>query len=82
MDHVESCPKAYFKCLGRQQNCSEKFFQPNKQSYMWLCVHYESAFTEVNELCKEVLATTQVTQKLDETQLQDIASIPDDILGF
>ena len=44
-------------------------------------IHYESAFTEVKELCKEILATTQATQNLAEIQLQEISSIPDELLG-
>jgi hypothetical protein len=39
-------------------------------------------FSEVKELCKEILATTQETQNLAEIQLQEIASIPDEQLGF
>ena len=45
-------------------------------------IHYESAFIEVKELCKEILATTQATQNLAEIQSQEIASISDELLGL
>ena len=80
-DHVESCSEEYFRCLGKLRNCSEKITEIVSSGTNGSVIHYESAFTEVKELCKEILATTQATQNLTEIQLQEIASIPDELLG-
>ena len=59
-DNVESCSElAYFKCLGQLRNCSEKITNLVSSSTNGSVIHYESAFSEVKELCKEILATTQ-----------------------
>ena len=60
-DHVESCAEAYFRCLGQLRNCSEKITDIVSSGINGSLLHYESAFTEVKELCKEILATTQAT---------------------
>ena len=81
-DNVESCSEAYFKCLGQLRNCSKKITNLVSSSTNGSVIHYKSAFSKVKELCKEILATTQETQNLAEIQLQEIASIPDEQLGF
>ena len=80
-DHVESCSGAYFRCLGQLRNCSEKITDIVSSGTNGYVIHYESAFTEVKELCKEILAIIQATQNLAAIQLQEIASIPDELLG-
>ena len=80
-DNVESCSEAYFRCLGQLRNCSEKINDIVSNGTNVTVIHYESAFTEVEELCKEILVTTQATQNLAETKLQEIANTPDELLG-
>ena len=81
-DLVESCSEAYFRCLGQLRNCSEKFADIVSSGTNCSLIHYGLAFTEVKELCKEILATTQATQNLAKIQLQEIASIPDELLDL
>ena len=67
VDHVESCSEVlYFRCLGQLRNCSMKITEIVSRGTNGFLIHYESAFTEVKGLCKEILATTQATQNLAE----------------
>jgi hypothetical protein len=78
---VKPLSELLFECLGQLRHCSGKIINLVTGATNGAVIHYESAFMEVKDTCKEVLALTQQAHDVAEMQLEAIADISDESFG-
>ena len=71
----ESLSKSYFTCLGRLRYCSEKITDLVNNAAITSVIHYESAFTEVRDICRETATLVHQTQSLANLKIQELSNM-------
>ena len=78
---VKSLSELLFESLGKLCNCSEKIVNLVTSATNSTVIDYASAFTEVKDTCKDILAATKQVHDVAEIQLKEIAHLPSESLA-
>ena len=78
---VKSLSELLFESLGKLRNCSEKIVNLVTSATNSTVIDYASAFTEVKDTCKDILAATKQVHDVAEIQLKEIAPLPSESFG-
>ena len=75
---VKTLSELFFESLSQLRHCSDKIMNLVTGATNSAVVHYTSAFMEIKDTCKEILALEQQTHDKAEIKLEEITSIPDE----
>ncbi len=75
---VKTLSELFFESLGQLRHCSDKIMILVTGATNSAVIHYTSAFMEIKDACKEILALAQQTHDKAEIKLEEITSIPDE----
>ena len=77
---VKTLSELFFESLGQLRHCSDEIMNLVTGATNSAVVHYTctSAFMEIKDTCKEILALEQQTHDKAEIKLEEITSIPDE----
>ena len=67
--------------MGKLRNCSEKIVNLVTSATNSTVIDYASAFTEVKDTCKDILAATKQVHDVTEIQLIEIAHLSSESFG-
>ena len=76
----KSLSKSYFTCLGKLRYCSEKMTDLVNNAANTSVIHYESAFTQVRDICQETATlVAHQAQSLANLKIQELLNISNEL---